>query len=131
MNTPFELLWGVDVAIKKLRPGANFSLNNSTFVFWEDPTGHPPPAWTEVQEQLEKDKQAYNEYHGIVEIEPATVIHSEEESLPEETPISKVRIEICNSCELYMPKIRVCSECHCFMPLKTRLSSVSCPVGKW
>ena len=68
MNTPFELLWGVDVAIKKLRPGANFSLNNNTFVFWEDPTGRPAPTWTEVQEQLEKERilnlKSISEFHS-------------------------------------------------------------------
>jgi len=56
MNLPYELLWGVDVAIKKLRPGASFTLMGTTFTEWKDPAGTEPPTWEEVLEQLEKDQ---------------------------------------------------------------------------
>lgn len=56
-DIPYELIWGVDVAIKKLRPNARFMLNNSTFVEWNDPNGLEPPTWEEINEQLKKDRE--------------------------------------------------------------------------
>lgn len=58
MNLPFELLYGVDVAVKKLRPGASFSISGSTITRYQDPQGRPQPTWDEVLEQLAKDKDA-------------------------------------------------------------------------
>jgi hypothetical protein len=58
MNLPYELLWGVDIAIKKLRPNAEFGLNNMTFTEWHDPTGLEPPSWGEIHAQIEKDQLA-------------------------------------------------------------------------
>jgi hypothetical protein len=55
-NLPYELLWGVDVAIKKLRPGAFFSLAGVNFTEWNDPTNQDPPTWKEIMEQLDKDR---------------------------------------------------------------------------
>jgi hypothetical protein len=55
INIPFESLWGVDIAIKKLRPGAHFQLNNRTFEMWYDPEGRHPPSWEEVLFQLNHD----------------------------------------------------------------------------
>lgn len=55
-SLPYELLWGVDIAVKKLRPGASFGLNNSNFTDWYDPSGAEPPSWEEVMEQLKKDQ---------------------------------------------------------------------------
>ena len=49
-------LWGVDVAIKKLRPYAQFQLTNSTFTEWNDPTGAEPPTWEEINEQIRQDQ---------------------------------------------------------------------------
>lgn len=49
-------LFGVDVAIKKLRPGAEFALYNTTFTVWECPNGSGPPTWEEVMEQMEADR---------------------------------------------------------------------------
>ena len=57
MNLPFELLWGVDVAIKKLRPNANFQLEGTRFTIWEDPNGTEPPTWDEVMEQIQQDQK--------------------------------------------------------------------------
>lgn len=62
MNLPFEMLWGVDVAIKKLRPNANFQLNGTQFAVWNDPTGSEPPSWEEVMAQLDADKSAAIEW---------------------------------------------------------------------
>ena len=53
---PFDLLYGVEVAIRKLRPYANFELRGTEFTQWEDPTGAVAPTWNEVSEQIEKDK---------------------------------------------------------------------------
>jgi transposase-like protein len=44
---------------------------------------------------------------------------------------SKVRYEICNSCENFNSFTKFCSECHCFMPVKVLFKNVKCPVDKW
>jgi len=62
MNIPFELLWGVDVAIKKLRPGANFQLEGTNFTQWTCPNNTNPPTWDEVMAQLQADQQAAEEW---------------------------------------------------------------------
>ena len=62
MQVPYELLFGVDVALKKLRPHANFQLEGTQFTQWNDPTGTEPPTWDEVVAQLELDKRAYEEW---------------------------------------------------------------------
>jgi len=62
MQLPFDLLWGVDVAIKKLRPGASFGLNNMIFSEWQDPNGLEPPSWEEIKEQIAKDEQAAKDW---------------------------------------------------------------------
>ena len=49
-------LFGVDVAIKKLRPGAEFALYNTTFTMWECPNEAKPPTWEEVMKQVEADQ---------------------------------------------------------------------------
>ena len=54
--------YGVDVAIKKLRPGASFSLMNTEVTGWEDPEGREPPTWEEIQKQIEIDKKIHD-YH--------------------------------------------------------------------
>jgi hypothetical protein len=65
---PIGILYGVEVAIKKLRPNANFQLNNMDFTIWSDPTGSTPPTWEEINEQIEKDKKNHDEY--IKNIQP-------------------------------------------------------------
>jgi hypothetical protein len=62
INLPYELSWGVDVAIKKLRPGASFGLNNTTFTHWNDPLGLEPPTWDEVMAQLNADRKLAEEW---------------------------------------------------------------------
>ena len=59
---PYELLWGVDVAIKKLRPGANFQLEGTNFTQWNDPSGSEAPTWDEVMAQLRADEEAANKW---------------------------------------------------------------------
>lgn len=53
---------GVDTAIKFLRPDAKFDLYNRSFTRWECPNGSEPPAWEEIEEQINKDVEAYNYY---------------------------------------------------------------------
>ena len=53
-------LFGVDVAIKKLRPGAEFALMDTTFIQWDCPNNSKPPTWDEIKEQIEKDISAIN-----------------------------------------------------------------------
>jgi hypothetical protein len=59
---PYELLFGVDVAVKKLRPGANFQLEGTRFTQWSCPNNTEPPMWEEVMAQLSADQQAYEEW---------------------------------------------------------------------
>jgi hypothetical protein len=137
MNTvPIDLLFGVDVAIKKLRPGANFQLEGSRITIWNDPEGRPAPTWDEVQAQLDSDKNLYNQHLGIKEDEypifDSPAITGEPQGGEfEETPVSKQRMTVCKQCDSYMLGIRVCKECSCFMPIKTLLTDAVCPLGKW
>ena len=62
MQLPYELLWGVDVAIKKLRPGANFQLEGTRFTQWTCPNGSESPTWGEVMAQLQADETAANKW---------------------------------------------------------------------
>ena len=62
MQVPYELLFGVDVALKKLRPHANFQLEGTQFTQWSCPNNSQPPEWSEVMAQLELDKRAYEEW---------------------------------------------------------------------
>jgi hypothetical protein len=59
---PYELLWGVDVAVKKLRPGANFQLEGTRFTQWNCPNGSTAPSWDEVMQQLKEDEAAANDW---------------------------------------------------------------------
>jgi hypothetical protein len=61
-HIPYELLFGVDIAVKKLRPNANFQLEGTNFTQWSCPDNTQPPAWDEVMAQLAVDQQAYEEW---------------------------------------------------------------------
>ena len=132
---PMDLLYGVDVAIKKLRPGANFQLEGSAITLWTDPEGRPAPTWEEIQAQIESDKNIYNEHMGIKEDEypifDTPVVAEEQAGEFDETPLSKQRMNLCKQCDSFMVGIRVCKECSCFMPIKTLLTDAVCPLGKW
>ncbi len=54
--------YGVEVAVKNLRPGARFSLSNTEIIGWEDPEGREPPTWEEIKKQMEHDKKLYDYY---------------------------------------------------------------------
>ena len=45
-------LYGVDIAIKKLRPNAKFGLHNQHFISWDCPDNSEPPTWDEIEEQI-------------------------------------------------------------------------------
>ena len=63
VNIPVDMLWGVDVAIRKLRPGAHFQIEGSNITQWRDVENNSqPPTWDEVTEQMKKDKLAYEEW---------------------------------------------------------------------
>lgn len=62
MTIPTQFLFGIDVAIKKLRPYAKFEIYNTTITKWEDPTGSEPPTWEEIKQQVEADERAFNEW---------------------------------------------------------------------
>lgn len=125
--------YGIDVAIKKLRPNARFQIKNQNITQWEDHTGAEPPSWDDIYHQLERDRKAHDEHYGITEIQRITVNYGNpEEDDRDQTPIGKQRIEICLDCDRLMSKhFKVCKECGCFVPWKTKLESASCPLGKW
>lgn len=52
--------YGIEVAIKTLRPNAKFALYNSDITEWDDPTGSEPPTKEEIEKQIEKDKKIYD-----------------------------------------------------------------------
>lgn len=54
--------YGIDVAIKKLRPGAKFSLYNMEISGWEDSEGREPPTTEEILAQMEIDKKLHDYY---------------------------------------------------------------------
>ena len=41
------------------------------------------------------------------------------------------RLEICKSCEFFVPSSQKCMKCGCYMPIKTAWRSQKCPIGKW
>tara|TARA_Y100001970_G_scaffold189049_1_gene229898 strand:+ start:434 stop:628 length:195 start_codon:yes stop_codon:yes gene_type:complete len=53
-------LFGIDVAIKKLRPGAEFAIYNRDFIEWNCPNGSQPPSWDDIMEQVEDDQSQLN-----------------------------------------------------------------------
>ena len=61
---PQELLYGIDVAIKKLRPNATFELYNTEITKYHCPMGTSAPTWLEIQEQLHKDKEAFDAWYS-------------------------------------------------------------------
>jgi hypothetical protein len=62
MQLPYELIWGIDVAVKKLRPNANFQLEGTTFTQWACPHRSEAPTWDEVMAQLKTDEEAANKW---------------------------------------------------------------------
>ena len=66
---PFEMLWGIDTAIKKLYPEAKFEIRGNNITQWDDPNGNPAPEWNDIVEQMDKDRLAaenwLNENEGV------------------------------------------------------------------
>lgn len=54
MTLPFEFDWGVETAIKNLRPGAVFQRVGIEIIAWQDPNGLPKPTWDEINAEMEK-----------------------------------------------------------------------------
>ena len=54
MTTKIYRLYGIDMAMHLLRPGAKWEISNSHFSNWEDP--RPCPKWEEVLDTMEKIK---------------------------------------------------------------------------
>ena len=48
-------LYGVNVAMHLLRPGAKWEISNRTITRWDDP--RPCPTWEEIDETMEKLKE--------------------------------------------------------------------------
>jgi hypothetical protein len=80
MKEKIYQLYGIDSAMKLLRPGARWEISNGHFSYWEDP--RPCPTWQEVVDTLEKIKnfedsvntiwtdeqiQSHKEKNGIIE----------------------------------------------------------------
>ena len=59
-----KFIFGIDVTIKKLRPGAKFTLTGTVFSEWEHQL--PPPTWEEIIEQLNKDIEEYKSLGGEI-----------------------------------------------------------------
>lgn len=74
-DTPFEFLYGIDTAIKKLRPGASFGLDGMNVVDWHDPHGLEPPTTEEIQAQIAYDKEQHDKW--VKENNGDSVIYSE------------------------------------------------------
>ena len=51
-------LFGVDIAVKKLRPGAEFAIYNTEIIHWECPNNSEPPTWEEINKQIKADQAA-------------------------------------------------------------------------
>jgi len=41
------------------------------------------------------------------------------------------RMNICKSCEFFIPITKQCNKCGCIMTMKTKLANAGCPVNKW
>jgi len=48
-------LYGVNVAMELLRPGAKYEISNTEITRWEDP--RPRPTWEEIKETMDKLKE--------------------------------------------------------------------------
>lgn len=55
---PLELMFGIDVAIKKLRPNAELVIEGTNIRDYFDPTGLPEITWQDIMDQIMKDKAA-------------------------------------------------------------------------
>lgn len=54
--------YGIDVAMKTLRPNASFIMTGKTFTAWKDPDNLPPPTWEEIMVQMKEDENNYPKF---------------------------------------------------------------------
>ena len=55
METKLYRMYGIDIAMQLLRPGAKWEISNTMFTRWEDP--RPCPSWEEVQWVMDKIRE--------------------------------------------------------------------------
>ena len=41
------------------------------------------------------------------------------------------RLEVCESCDLFVKRVSTCKSCGCYMPAKAIFADMECPEGKW
>lgn len=87
INLPYELLWGVDVAIKKLRPNARFEIQGSVITSYQSDDGLPPPEWHEIHDLMEQDRKAAEAWLASnMPAEPPEVVAIEDRNHEESNP---------------------------------------------
>lgn len=79
-------LYGIEIAISRLRPNARYQLEGTTFTVWEDPSGKKPPTWEEIQKQIAKEA-AENEARSL-----AYKFHNEEVAKRVNNPTEEVKL---------------------------------------
>jgi tRNA uridine 5-carbamoylmethylation protein Kti12 len=55
METKLYRMYGIDIAMQLLRPGAKWEISNTMFTRWEDP--RPCPSWEEVVWVMDKIRE--------------------------------------------------------------------------
>ena len=55
METKLYRMYGIDVSMQLLRPGAKWEISNTMFTRWEDP--RPCPSWEEVVWVMDKIRE--------------------------------------------------------------------------
>ena len=55
METKLYRMYGIDIAMQLLRPGAKWEISNTVFTRWEDP--RPCPSWEEVVWVMDKIRE--------------------------------------------------------------------------
>lgn len=53
---------GIETAIRTLRPGAKWDLSGKTFLAFECDDGSGPPTWDELNAEMEREVEIYNQY---------------------------------------------------------------------
>lgn len=54
--------FGLDSAVKSLRPNARFTMNGDKFVYWNDTDGNLPPSIEEINNEIERLKKISEHY---------------------------------------------------------------------
>lgn len=56
------LTFGVDAAIRSLRPNARFTMSAEKFVYWNDPDNMPPPTLDEIKVEMDRLEKIAKHY---------------------------------------------------------------------